>query len=368
MFRREPLSMPFADQLGDLRRVVTGEGPVVPTAPERFVAAAVDHRVIGACVTALQEERLTLADEHARRLRDAQAVAALTSALARRELPAVSAAVTEATGAPAIVLKGPSISDRVYPDTALRSFNDLDLIVPRDGLGDSERALAKLGYEQRLEYRPGFAATHGHTLDLERDLGGRSVHVEVHWRVSDDRLGEAISHGSLSAGAEAVPGIPGAAYPALHDQLLICAVHLMSHREKRLAWLEDLRRLRFTLGEDGWGVAFRRAETLGLLWVLNRALDYAERYLALPLERPLAPGDPPAFGPIRAIEELDLQASPNIGRLAALPWRQRPGLIRDILIPRGEALDGLVGGDGAGRLRMVARHVKLIARGITLRR
>ncbi len=360
--------MPFADQLDDLRRVVTLDGRVEPAMPARFVAAAIDHRVIGACVLALEEDRLLLAGEDARQLRDAHAVAALSTAMAAGELPAAAAAVASATSAPAIVLKGPAISDRLYPDRGLRPYNDLDLMVARESLEDAKRALSAIGYEERVEYRPGFGITHGHTIDMERAVGRKSVHVEVHWRVSDDPIGEAISHASLSAGAVDVEGVPGAAYPALPDQLLVCALHLMNHREKRLAWLEDIRRLHLAAAEGEWDAAFERAQELGLLWVLNRALDYAERYLALTLMRPIAAGEPPPFGPVRAVEELDLQASFNIGRLASLPWRQRPALVRDILFPSRDGLDGLVGGDGAGRIRLVARHAALIARGIAMRR
>jgi hypothetical protein len=368
MFRREPLSMPFADQLDELCRVITSDDRVEPTTPARFLEAAADHRVVGACALALEEDRLTLRDEDARPLRDAFAVAALSTALTRRELPAAAAAIERATSAPAIVLKGPAVSDRFYPNPALRPFNDLDLLVDRDSLEEAKRALSAIGYEERIEYRPGFAATHGHTLDMVRSVGRTQVHVEVHWRVSDDAIGEAISHASLSDGAEEAPGIPGAAFPALADQLLICALHLMNHREKRLAWLEDIRRLQLAAKEGEWDAGFRTAQDLGLVWVLNRALDYAERYLGGTFARPIGAGDPPAFGPVRAIEELDLQASANIGRLAALPWRERPALVRDILIPSREGLDALVGGDGAGRLRLVARHAALIARGIALRR
>jgi hypothetical protein len=360
--------MPFADQLGDLGRVVASDTRVEPPIPSRFVAAAVEHRVIGACVLALDERRLILDGEQARVLRDAHAVAALSTALAARELPAVASAVESAISAPAIVLKGPAISDRLYPDPGLRPYGDLDLMVDRDSLEDAKRALSAIGYEERVEYRPGFAATHGHTLDLARSLGRRQIHVEVHWRVSDDALGEALSHAALARGAEEVSGIPGAAFPSLPDQLLVCALHLMSHREKRLAWLEDIRRLQLAAGEGEWDAGFRRAQDLGLLWVLNRALDYVERYLAVTFARPIGAGEAPAFGPVRAMEELDLQASANIGRLVALPWRQRPALVRAILIPRRDALDGLVGGDDAGRLRLMARHAALIARGVALRR
>lgn len=368
MFRRPAFSMPFADQLGDLCRVTLSEGRVEPPEPTRFVTAAVGHRVIGACVQALNDERLILGERDAKALRDAHAVAALGTALAARELPAVAAAIESATSAPAIVLKGPAISDRLYPDPSLRPYGDLDLLVARESLGDARTALSVIGYEEQVQLRPGWEVAHGHTLDMVRPVGRKSVHVEVHWRVSDDRVGEAISHSALVGGAEQVPGVPGAAFPSLPDQLLVCALHLMSHREKRLAWLEDIRRLHVLATEAEWGSGFQRAQELGLLWVLNRSLDYVERYLGLTSARPIGPGEPPAFGPVRAVEELDLQASINIGRLAALPWRERPALVRDILVPSRDGLDGLVGGDGAGRFRMVARHVRLIARGIAMRR
>jgi hypothetical protein len=360
--------MPFADQLDDLRRVVLSEGLVEPAKPARFVTAAIDHRVIGACVVALNEGRLILGDEDASALPDANAVAALSTAMAAGELPAVSATVESATSAPAIVLKGPAISDRLYPDPGLRPYNDLDLMVDRESLEDAKTALSAIGFEERIQHRPGFEVAHGHTLDLARAVGRKSVHVEIHWRLSDDRVGEGVSHASLSEDAEPMPEVPGAAYPSLPDQLLICALHLMSHREKRLAWLEDIRRLSLVATEAEWDAGFERGRKLGLLWVLNRALDYAERWVGLRAPRPIGAGEPPAFGPVRAVEELDLQASGNIGRLAALPWRQRPALVRDILVPSRAGLDGLVGGDGAGRLRLVARHARLIARGIALRR
>ena len=99
------------------------------------------------------------------------------------------------------MLKGPAISDRLYPDRGLRPYNDLDLMVgPGVARGGEAGALA-IGYEERIEYRPGFGVTHGHTIDMVRAVGRKSVHVEVHWRVSDDPIGEAISHASLSAGA-----------------------------------------------------------------------------------------------------------------------------------------------------------------------
>jgi hypothetical protein len=348
--------------------VILSEGRIEPVTPARFVTAAIDQRVIGQCLLALEEERLFLPDGDARVLRDAHAVAALNTAMAAGELPSVAAALESATSAPPVVLKGPAISDRLYPDPGLRPYIDLDLMVARESLDDAKTALSALGYVEGIQQRPGFEVVHGHTLDLVRAVGRRSLHVEVHWRVSDDKVGDAMSHAALAENAEPVPGVARAAYPSLPDQLLVCALHLMSHREKRLAWLEDIRRLHLATTEAEWDAAFERGRELGLLWVLNRALDYVERYLGLTAVRPIGPGEPPAFGPVRAVEELDLQASGNIGRLAAVPWRKRPALVRDILVPTRAGLDGLVGGDGAGTLRLMARHARLVARGIAMRR
>jgi hypothetical protein len=157
-------------------------------------------------------------------------------------------------------------------------------------------------------------------------------------------------------------------YPAPGDQLLVCAMHLLSDRLKRLAWIEDVRRVSLALDERAWVASFERARELGLLWVLNRALDYARHHLGYSRERPLGPGQPPAWGPLRAVEELDFRASLHLGRLAALPWRERPRYLGQVLVPSRAGLEGTVGGDGAGRLRLAARHLTRAVRGLSPRR
>ena len=63
----------------------------------------------------------------------------------------MAAAVAQATDAPGIVLKGPAISDRLYPDPGLRPYNDLDLLVARRALQDAKAALSAIGYEARIQ-------------------------------------------------------------------------------------------------------------------------------------------------------------------------------------------------------------------------
>jgi hypothetical protein len=185
--------------------------------------------------------------------------------------------------------------------------------------------------------------------------------------VVDDALGEALSHAALAHGSFAAEG-DACLYPSPGDQLLVCAMHLLSDRLKRLVWVEDLRRVSIALDEGGWRHTFDRARSLELLWVLNRALDYAAHHLDYRRERPLPSGEPPPWGPLRAVEELDVRASLHLGRLAALPWRRRPRYLRDVLVPSRAGLRGTLGEDGAGEIGLVARHLARAVRGLRPRR
>jgi hypothetical protein len=364
VLRRRPFALRHPEQLPALVATLRGEGAVGRGDPARFVEAAVAHRVIGPCVAALGEGRLSLPAEAARGLRDAHAVAALRAALMRRELASIAEPLAKAIGGPPILIKGPAIADRFYPDSSLRAFADLDLLVPRQRLGEAVVALEGLGYAERVELRPGFGATHGHDVHMARDLGRHRADVELHWRVGDDALGEALSHRELSG--PGVPGEPAAVrYPSGGDQLLVCAMHLLSDRLKRLCWIDDVRRVSAALDEGDWGRSFERARDLGLLWVLHRALDYAQHHLGYRRERPLAAGERPPWGPLRAVEELDLRGSLHLGRLAAMPWRRRPRYLRDVLLPSRAGLLGTVGGgDEVGEIRLAARHLGRAVRGL----
>jgi hypothetical protein len=109
---------------------------------------------------------------------------------------------------------------------------------------------------------------------------------------------------------------------------------------------------------------FELAAGVGLGWVLHRALDYATHHLGFERRRPLPPGRPPAWGPLRAVEELDVRASTHVGRLAALGWADRARYLREVLVPTREGLAGTVGGDGAPAWRLVGRHARAVALGL----
>ena len=372
-WRREPLSLPYADQVPDLASLL-GERQdgrsLAPTAPGRLVDAAVHHGVGAYVVRALGSGRIELPANERSRLRWVTAQDALHAAVLRHELGNIADPLDEACESPPLLLKGPALAELFYPDRRLRRYHDLDLLVPGDRLAAAVQALEARGYRTLEEFRPGYAARHGHDVRLRRWVAGRWADVELHWRVGDDPATAVLSHTRLERDAGFIE-IDGArlAIPAHPGHLLVLAVHLLSDREKRLCWVHDLALVSRSLDDAAWLETFALADELSLSWPLHRALDYAERHLGLDRPRPRVPGPAPAWGPLRAVEELNLRASPHLGRLAVLGWRERGAFLRAVLVPTRAGLAGTVGhGDGAGTWRLVGRHARQAMAGLAPRR
>jgi hypothetical protein len=366
VLRRAPFSLPYPDAVPALSALLRGEA--VAAGDARLAAAARHHNVVGFVLEAADDGRVPLPNRLRRELADDHARAVLRSSLLRRELGGVLEALAP-LGREPILLKGPAVADRYYATGSLRPFADLDLLLPRDALGGAVEALEPLGFTELEEFRPGFAEEHGHDVHLVARAGRTRVDVELHWRVGDDPAALGLDHGRLARTVERLEvGAAVAAVPAPAEQLLVLAVHLLSDRAKRLAWVNDLALVARSASEDEWNRSFALAGEVGLAWVLHRALDYPGRLLELERPRPLPAGSPPRWGPLRAVEELDLRASTHVGRLALLSWRGRARYLRDVLIPTRAGLTATVGGDDAPTWRLVGRHAGRVIGGLRPRR
>ena len=365
MRRRVPLSLPYAEPVFALCAAIGGEPVTLPNGDGaspaeragRLVEAALHHNVAGYVLHAAANGRLELPAAEHHRLVKATAWRVGHSIRLRNELAGVMSALVEACELPPLLLKGPAVADRLYPQPGLRPFTDLDILVPRDELDNAARALESVGYEVLIEFRPGYAERFGHDRHAVRQVGAARLDVEVHWRVGDDPVGSVLSYERLAPRSEplAVGGATVRA-TALPDQLLVLAMHLLSDREKRLCWVNDIALLAAAVDAEAWEEGFGRAEELGLSWVLHRALDYAHAYLGVARARPAPSRAPPRWGPMRAVEELDARAAPHFGRLIALGWRDRARFLHAVLWPTGAGLRGTVGFDAAPRWRLVLRH------------
>lgn len=339
-----------------------------PSDPVRLGEAIRYHRLSAFGVEAMEGGLLGLPVDEAQRVRDEAAIRGLFARALAAELAAIEPPLAEACSDRPLVLKGPAAA-RLYPAPALRPFVDLDLLVPHDRLEAAAKALAPRGFEPVVEFAPGFGETHGHDVHMRRLVGRRSIDVELHWRVGDDELGRGLSHEQLRRGAQHLEAA-GAGYlaPAPEAELLVLAVHLLSDRSKCMIWVCDIHFAARAATDAQWEAAFTLADELGLVWPLNRALDYAQRHLGLERERPLEAGDAPAWGPLRAVEEVDARASLHVGRLASLRWPGRLRYIVRVLVPSRAGLRGTVGLDGAPMWRLIGRHVRATLAGVTSRR
>lgn len=125
---------------------------------------------LGESVTAAARERL----------RSVYVQSAVRNALFFRGTARAAAALREA-GIPVLLLKGVHLARFVYPEPALRTMADVDLMVPRDRLAQAEQVLLDLGYGPTPRPDPvAFCAWSNHLAKLYLD--GAPV-VELHWTI-----------------------------------------------------------------------------------------------------------------------------------------------------------------------------------------
>jgi len=99
--------------------------------------------------------------------------------LAVKELKSVLKSFLE-SGIEVILLKGVALADTVYPDIALRPFNDVDILVRKEDINKARLKLSQLGYKLELsEYRPGFAERFWYVADYT----GENLYIDLHWHI-----------------------------------------------------------------------------------------------------------------------------------------------------------------------------------------
>lgn len=302
-------------------------GHTVPAGlPPRFAEAALYHGVAGQVLLAARGGGgLTLAGPVQRQLESTHAAAMVTSALLRSEAPRVRRVIAEATGVEPLLIKGPAVADRFYSDTEERPFVDLDFLLPAERVAVASRALVEtLDYLQLELPWPDNLAKHAHSVQLHRSVGVNTLAIELHWRISDDPAAAALLYDPLAARAARWPGDPEVLVPDRARQLLLLAVHLVTHGYRRLSWLIDIRRISETAHQNEWLETFSLAGAMGLEWVLHAALDDVERVTGPLRQRPSGDRSPGRWGPLRVAQTLPGEAVVyHVGHLSILSRSQR---------------------------------------------
>ena len=236
-----PLSPEMRALLGLVRwQLAAGNAPdpapdLAGVAPQALARLAARHALEGLLLRALDEQGAPGQPF----LEAARAVAfpAVTGNLRRiAELHRVLEVLASAD-VPVLALKGPALAVQAYGDVSLRSYGDVDVLVPQHEARRSVQALLGAGYGDRraqpgrtpgpnLWHDWGFTAPDGKTL------------VELHWSLTSPRRFPAVDSGEawLDAGRTDV-SIGGAPVPALAPELLLplLAIHATAHS---WGWLE----------------------------------------------------------------------------------------------------------------------------------
>lgn len=146
----------------------------------------------------------------------------------------------EASGIPALPYKGPSLAVTAYGRLGLRSFDDLDLLVPRRHVREAARLMVEDGYLPAYRLTPAQETVYFRTqceYIVERD----DVRVELHWEIVPRYFSWRIDLEQLWA--RATPTVlGGAALRTLcpEDLVLVLCAHGSKHCWDRLEWIASL--------------------------------------------------------------------------------------------------------------------------------
>jgi hypothetical protein len=140
-------------------------------------------------------------------------------------------------GVPHVILKGASFADRLYDPPSLRTFTDVDLLVPREAWAEASDALTGMGLVARESAGRKHADAYGE--QTFSDPAQPTVSIELHWNLVNSptvRRRVGVTFEDLRGGTTAQLS------PA--SLLLIAAVHAAtSHSFNRLTTLCDARQV-----------------------------------------------------------------------------------------------------------------------------
>ncbi len=135
------------------------------------------------------------------------------------------ASVADTCGIQYRLLKGPLLAHTVYADPALRSFGDVDLLVPGVELDHTIHALRQLGFERRfLEPRRGFDSRFSKGACLERGDGSE---LDLHRTLAPGAYGVRLAHVDFFSRSPRIIELGGRAITGMDPELAF--VHACFH-------------------------------------------------------------------------------------------------------------------------------------------
>ena len=301
-------------ELADLRRVsaeyrfslqaIRGAfgQPVALTAPtgeSQRLIAAVDRQGIAPLIRrGVMQARLPLSAEVDRALRLGSAAASLRLRHLVQPVLRLTLGALHEAGLEPVVLKGAALAHLNYPDPALRTLSDIDVLLPTADLGRARAALIRAGFS--VDESAVLPAGHQHLKPLYLARG--SLAVELHDRFFGDGGPFCINMPEIIGRARPAT-IAGVAARVLApaDALVYVCAHVAyghSYRWFPLRTLTDILALTTSEPAVDWELVLRSARQSRLSGAVYWPLRLSQAWLGSPIPEAVLGGLAPA-APLR---------------------------------------------------------------------
>lgn len=183
---------------------------------------------------------------------------------------------------PVVLLKGAGYLMADLPPSRGRLFSDIDLMVPREHIGEVEGALFAAGWisDERDPYNQRYYREWMHEIPPLRHVQ-RNTYIDLHHTITPPTSRFNVDGAQLLAQIQPLQDFPGMYVLAPVDMVLHSAVHLFTEGEfsaglRDLLDMTDLLRF-FAKKANFWGTLLDQADALGLQIPLYHALFHIQR-------------------------------------------------------------------------------------------
>jgi len=192
----------------------------------------------------------------------------------------------ESSGIPALPYKGPALALTAYGSLGLRSFHDLDLLIPRRNVREATRLMLADGYRSVYGLTPAQETAYLRSqceYIVERD----DVRVELHWEIVPryfcwsfdlDRLWERAAPTVLAGATLRTLSV--------EDLLLVLCAHGSKHCWDRLEWIASFAEVVHRNPTMGWSDVRGAATRAGASRMLAVSLGLVRDLMGVDLPAP----------------------------------------------------------------------------------
>jgi hypothetical protein len=170
-----------------------------------------------------------------------------------------------------ILLKGPFLSEQVYPASGLRYYTDIDLLIRETDVAKAGEALAAIGYRAvKEEAHEGLFGLFEERMTQAHYYRERSLPLDLHWELLNlPSHSAAVKFDEEEVWRTSVPvQVAGVETRAMSPEnvLLFQCLHMTVHHDfNRLLWFKDVQAVisRYK-NELDWDLFVRKCEAYGL--------------------------------------------------------------------------------------------------------